>query len=488
MGRAARRRVATVTLVCLALAGCSLGDSTTGSSGREDGAASTRPITPPKDLSAARDTPVEDPYYPDTSNPEVDALHYGLDLDWDGKTLRGTATVTLRAAKDTRTLTLDLIPELAAREVTLDGKTVEFRRTDMHLVIESGALTSGSKHTVRVGYSGTPERVPSSSGRSDATDGEGWVTAEDGAVHTFQEPWGAYTWYPVNDHPSDEAYYDARITARSPMRGVFNGRRTAERSTGEKNTSTWHLGDPAASYVITIAIDEYRPVEERMPDGTVMTYWVRPEDDAALANLRSWGRRSHTWLVKQIGAFPYPTAGVVLVGGDSAMETQTLITMSDTVARAPRAGGEPVLVHEQAHQWFGDDISPKDWTHLWLNEGWAMYWQGRFQEEHGLGSPWQGWQTEDTTARRQSGPPARFKKEHFAHSNAYLGPALMIREMRVKIGAPTFDRLVKLWVKDQAGQHVDRAEFTQWWSAKSGTDLKPLIDRWLDSPTTPKIS
>lgn len=498
MGAGARRRTAMGVLSCIAVAGCSdAGSVSVKESGptRSGSAASDTPsrapsavLKPPRDVSAAEDSPVEDPYYPDTSNPEVDALHYGLDLDWDGKTLRGTATVTLRASTDTSTLTLDLIPQLAVQRATLDGKKVQTSRTDMHLVVKSGALKKGSKHTLSVRYAGTPKRVAASSGRSDSTEGVGWTTNSDGSIHTFQEPWGAYTWYPVNDHPSDEAFYDAKITTRSPLRGVFNGKRVAEQRDASKTTSQWHLDQPAASYVVTIAIDEYRPVKDRMSDGTVMTYWVRPEDDVSLANLRIWGRRAHSWLVKHLGPYPFSSAGVVLVGGDSAMETQTLITMSGAVARSPRQLGEPVLAHEQAHQWFGDDVSPKDWTHLWLNEGWAMYWQGRFEEEFGTGKPWQSYAARDAISRRSAGPPGRYDKAHFGENNVYLGPALMIREMRIKVGGSTFDRLVKQWVKDKSGQHVDRAAFTRWWSKQSGADLKPLIDRWLDSPETPPIS
>lgn len=484
LGRPMRSFVAGAA-VALLLSGCSgdAGPTTVTGSG-----ASASPSGPPADLSAAEDTPVEDPYYPERSNPEVDSLHYGLDLDWDGTTLRGTTTLRLRAAKNTSTLTLDLGEPLKVERVTLDGRSVGYRREGIHLVIESGRLERGSAHTAVIRYAGRPETTSVPSQRSDSSGGTGWTTASDGAVYTFQEPWGAYTWYPVNDHPSDEAFYDTTITTRAPMRGVFNGRQVASTSSGGRTTTSWHLDRPASSYVVTIAIDEYRKVVDTMPDGKRMTYWVRPEDESDVDTLRSWGRRSYAWLVERVGAYPFSTVGIVLVGGDSAMETQTLVTMSSSVIRTPNQGGEPVVAHELAHQWFGDDISPKDWRQLWLNEGWAMYYQGRFEEEHGRPPPWQGYAREDAISRRESGPPARYEKDHFAHSNVYVGPALMLREIEQRLGRSTFDRLVKRWTTQMSGRHVDRGTFTSWWNTAAKTDLTSLIDTWLDSPETPPIS
>ena len=101
-----------------------------------------------------------------------------------------------------------------------------------------------------------------------------------GNVFTFQEPYGAFTWYPVNDHPSDEALYDAEITTHDGDVGVFNGKLEASESEGDSTTNTWHLEEPAASYLTTIAIGPYTEHVEKTPGGMDISYWLMDRDAA----------------------------------------------------------------------------------------------------------------------------------------------------------------------------------------------------------------
>ena len=439
------------------------------------------------ELRAGRSTPVEDPYYPDTSNPELDALHYFLDLGWDGDTLTGSATITFRATTATDAIRLGMSEALTASRVQLDGRQIDYTQADDGIELVTPGLAPGGTHTLTIGYAGTPESTPAPSRRGDQFEGLGWNTDDEGNVYSFQEPFGAFTWYPVNDHPSDEALYDARIRTEGDDAGVFNGEFGGLSEDGAASVTSWHVDEPVASYLTTIAIGPYTQHTGTTESGLEISYWLLPRDEDLLAGLEREGSTAFGWLEEHAGEYPFSTLGVVVVGGSSAMETQTMVTMSrGAVERA-----DAVLLHEFAHQWYGDSVTPIDWRGMWINEGFAMYFQQWYEKD--LGRPVyaggvERWRSYDNESRLLSGPPGDYDPSSFADLNVYLGPAMMLDEIRKQIGDDEFEELVIAWAAEHANANVDRATFTRWVNDKTGQDLTRLIDRWLDSPRTPRPS
>ncbi len=437
------------------------------------------------ELKAGKSQPVEDPYYPEMSNPEVDALHYYLDLAWDGTTLAGTTTVTIRRAAPADSVRLDLSGALLVSAVELDGAPIDFEQSGDGLVMATGPLEDASTYTLTIEYSGTPVPTPAPSLRRDMTDGLGWVVDSDATVHTFQEPYGAFTWYPVNDHPSDEALYDAAITTVGDDVGVFNGELVSAEPTATGTTNSWHVDEPVASYLTTIAIGPYTEHTATTPSGMEISYWLLPRDEGLLSNLETEGSAAFEWLEKHAGPYPFSTLGVVIVGGSSAMETQTMITMSRGAASRPDA----VLLHEMSHQWYGNSVTPLDWQGVWLNEGWAMYMQQWYETDTGL-PPFAGgidrWRRYDQMSRLISGPPGDYNPESFGDTNIYLSPAMMLDEIRQRVGDAKFEKLVKAWPAEHENENVDRQTFEAWLNGKTGRNFGPLLRKWLDSAKTPR--
>lgn len=439
----------------------------------------------PAVLREGQSRPVEDPYYPGLSNPEVDVLHYFLALDWDGELLSGETTVTFRATQQTSSVRLDLSDVLTVGDVTLDGEPIEHEQGDDAIVFATGALSPGASHSLVVPYVGTPQPTPAPSGRLDMTEGLGWNVGSDGSVYTFQEPYGAFTWYPVNDHPSDKALYDAAITAYGDDVGVFNGTLSSSDESDGTTTNWWHLDEPAASYLVTVAIGPYTEHVEATPSGMDISYWLRPQDESLLPRLEDDAEDAFEWAEAHLGDYPFSSLGYVVVGGNSAMETQTMITISREAVERPDA----VVLHELSHQWFGDSVTPRDWQGLWLNEGWAMYVQQWFEVDTSRSRYAGGiknWPAYDRAARRNSGPPGDYEPESFGDVNVYLGPALMLDRIRQRIGDEAFTQVVRAWPAEHEGQTVDRAVFTRWLNAETGRDFTSLIAAWLDSERTPR--
>lgn len=434
-------------------------------------------------LDAALSTPVEDSYYPDVGEPDVDSLHHDLRLAWDPDTriLSGTDTLTFRAVADTDSFQLDLGEPLTVSEVRLDQQPVEFERADDALVV-SAAIEADQRYAVEVDYQGTPESVPAPTTRTDI-ENLGWTITEDGEVWTMQEPYGAFTWYPVNDQPSDKALYDFTIAVPDPMVGIANGQLTDRSSADGITTTHFTLDSPAASYLVTIAIGDYAMAEQETASGLPITLWAPTGDTAAMRRLR-YSKRAIEWIERRLGRFPFSTAGAVAVPSQSAMETQTLIT----VGNADYPLSPVVLVHEYVHQWYGDKITPTDWRDVWMNEGMTMYLQAEYEAEtsgRSVDAVLDEWATFDQQLRDQAGPPGDYDATAFAEGNVYYCPALMWHQVRAELDDDIFWAMVRAWPDHEPDGNAGREEYLAWLSDVTDHDFTELFDAWLLGDTTP---
>ena len=430
--------------------------------------------------------------YPQYGDPATDVLHYGLDLKWDptATALTGTATLTVRAAQPTNRFVLDLAAGMSADHVTVDGAPVADTHDGDHLAVPAGRqLAADSTVTVVVTYHGTPHLVPAPVTRPDIS-GLGAQVGPDGGVWAQQEPYGAFTWYPCNDQPSDKALYDVTITVPDGWAGVSGGTFGGRTESGGDGVYRWHQPNPVATYLVAFSVDRYQEDTATGPHGIPLTFWYLPADADAVRKLTAQVPEMIAFLEQRFGQYPFPTAGVLFRPDMVGMETQTMITFG--------AHGMPAdLLHEFAHQWFGDAVTPTTWSGLWLNEGFAMYAQFLWQAAHpGPGGPptttidavLQATAAPlDQVLRGRDGPPGHPLPTHFASTNVYYCPALMLNGLRHALGDPAFYQLLTDWAHQHAGTSQDRAAFVAFVDARTGRDFSAYINAWLDSPTTPTI-
>ena len=216
------RRVAGVVPGLLALTLVLAGCGSTSDPGPPAPAAPAGAATDPAgSVSEALSTPAQDTVYPDVGQPGIDALHYGLGLSWDAEhaTLTGNEALQFRATRTAPQFQLDLAHQLTVGKVWLDGRAVPFTHPAKNLIVDA-PVTAGDRHLLQLTYSGTPEPVVAPTDRADF-DTTGWTTTRDRSVWTMQEPYGAYSWYAVNDHPSDKAL----LRLHDPGPRVDGGRR-----------------------------------------------------------------------------------------------------------------------------------------------------------------------------------------------------------------------------------------------------------------------
>ncbi len=486
-----RRAVLGATAVALLLTGCQTGSTATW----HDPARHASPPVPDIDLSKGRSDPVADPVYPDYGNPAIDVLHYDLALSWspEDRKLTGDATLTLRPTKRIDKIVLDFTDRLHVERATVDGKPVHATSEDLDLTVPlAEPAKPDTRLTLKVRYSGTPKPVDMPSTRGDFSEGLGLRVEEYGAIWTMQEPYGAFTWYPVNDQPSDEALYDIAVTVPTGWAGVASGQFLGRSQSGGRATYRWRSGVPVGSYVTTLAVDKFREYEDAVGD-IALTYWVPSQyDDYQLRAMRRTPEILE-WMQRKFGPFPFSSAGAMAVRSDSAMETQTMLTMGGGIAKDASAKDAEdiftqVLAHEYSHQYFGDSVSPRDWRDVWLNEGFATYVEMLWVTEHSSVKvvdfvKW--WRDRDAKSRPDAGPPGHYDPEMFAETNVYVGPALMLHEIRGTIGDKKFFGMCRAWAQRHKNTSQDRASFTTFVNDYTGRDLTPIIHKWLDSKTTP---
>lgn len=426
-----------------------------------------------------------DPYFPSLGNGGYDVEHYELDLTWraDEGILDGVATVTAMATDDLSRFNLDLAG-MDVRAVTVDGEAAGVRRTERELVVSPARpLPTGERFVAVVTYSGRP--APISDG-IDLVD-LGWRT--DGReAFVVSEPSGASTFFPVNDHPTDKASYTFRITAPEDLTVATNGRLVSSDDVGHGTRSwTYDASEPMASYLVQVAIGDLELVEAgRVGDVVVRHALHRSVLEAATRTVAGTADMLRL-LVDVFGPYPFDVYGILVVDEDLgfALETQTLSIIGSDVATEGR-DADNVLVHELAHQWVGNAVSPATWRDIWLNEGFATYAEWLYLERSG--GPSAGSQ-----ARRYNGvavldlPPGDPGREDLFAPSVYLRGGMTLQALRERIGDDSFFRLLRSWVDEHQGGTASTDDFVRLAEKVSGQSLDDLFDSWVYDPVSPRL-
>ncbi len=433
---------------------------------------------------------LRDPYFPKAGNGGYQVEHYELDLDYDpadGR-LRGTAVITARAEQGLSAFNLDL-SGLKVEGVTVQGEAARYNRTGTELTVRPAEdLERGEVFRTEIDYSGRPKALTDADGTK-----EGWITTGDGAVGVG-EPVGSMTWFPGNHHPSDKAAYDITITVPKGYEAVSNGELRARTTQADGGTSfAWHSPEPMASYLATAAVGKYRVATGRTPSGVALYNAVAPgEAEASAADLARLPEMVE-WGAGRFGPYPFGTAGAIVLPAGTlqyALETQT----KPVFPGAP--GSEELVLHELAHQWFGNSVSPKSWKDMWLNEGFATYAEWLWTEDHGGTTAQQEFDAflagdtdvdeaadSDWDAFPPADPPG---PEHISGNPVYYRGAMVLHRIRQEVGDEKFFALVRDWAAEHRHGNASTADFTAFAEERTGHDLKKVWDVWLYGKARPR--
>ncbi len=418
-----------------------------------------------------------DPYFPTMGDAGFDAQHYSIQVRMDPATgrLRGNTQITARANRELWRFRLELA--LKADTVEVNGVPADFwRGQGLRLVIEPASVVSnGAAMTITVSYHGRPSHA-------DATNDFPWLVrhAEQLGVG---EPRIAPWWFPVNDHPRDKATYDVVGTVPRGRQFVSNGELVSRRETGAWTRWHWRTAEPMASYATLFAAGRYRI--ERDGDATyAVSKTLSTSDQRANFRLLRATPEIVSWMQTQLGPYPFGQTGGLVSGtfGNEnwSMETQTRPTYPDLTQVSD---AQALMVHELAHQWFGDSVTPRRWRDIWLNEGFARWAEIRYEEVNGGRSA-------NTWLRKQyRAHPAGSKfwlldisdpgPDHLFAWAVYDRGAMAVEALRTRIGDAAFFSLLLQWTQQKRWGTATIEEFQALGERVSGQDLSGFFRTWL---------
>jgi aminopeptidase N len=420
-----------------------------------------------------------DPFFPHSGNRGYDVTHYDVRLSYHprGGRLRGTATIEATANRSLKRLSFDLAG-MEVSGVTVDGEPAGFSRGgDKLRVVPAAPLPAAREFAAVVEYEGTPRTITDSDGPT-----EGWIRTGDGAIG-IGEPVGTPVWMPCNNTLTDKASFGFQITVPRHLKGVANGRLLSVSRDRTRKTFAWSESQPMAPYLAAIVIGRGKLVRgeiEGIPAWTMVDPRLAGKARAALRPLPEIVRFES----ELFGPYPFDALGVTIdLTERFALEAQT----RPVFGLVPH---QPVLVHEFAHQWFGDSVGLRRWPDIWLNEGFATWVQWYYGERHGGTSVRQIFRLIHHEPARQGSlwdpPPGHpgGPEELFADS-VYVRGAMTLEALRIRIGTEAMLKVLRRWATAHRHGNAGTNQFVALSEAVSGQRLRPLFARWLYKPGKP---
>jgi aminopeptidase N len=423
-----------------------------------------------------------DPFFPQGGNGGYDVAGYALALAYDpgANRLSGTATITATATQDLSRFDLDL-RGFDVGAVTVAGAPAAVARDGQELIVTPAkALRRGQAFTVVVPYAGVPEVVTDPDGSI-----EGWVPTKDGAF-VVGEPQGAPAWFPANDNPRDKATFQVSMTVPAGLTAVGNGELVSQTTSGGRTTFTWRERFPMATYLATITTGRFDVTQGRTPGGVPTYVAVDPALASSAAGALRALPEAIDFYTSIYGPYPFEDAGAIVDDAPSvgySLETQT----KPVFAYAP---DEATVVHELAHQWFGDAVTLTTWPDIWLHEGFATWSEWIWDEHLGRRSAAQELKTLYSTRASDTafwGPAiaALPGPADLFDGTVYVRGAMTLEALREKVGDAAFFRLLRTWFAEHRYGNVTTADFIATAERVTGQDLTAFFDAWIFSADKP---
>ncbi|MFJ7157899.1 M1 family metallopeptidase [Streptomyces sp. NPDC101118] len=431
---------------------------------------------------------IGDTYYPASGNGGYDVSHYDLRLKYQPVTdlLEGTATILATTKQDLSRFNLDF--GLKVSEVRVNGTKAKFATsgTQELEVTPAAPLPKGKSVTVVVKYAGKPSELK--------VDGwTAWHRTPDGGV-AAQEPDSAIWWFPSNDHPLDKATFDVSVSVPDGTQAISNGVLQSQSSRLGWTRYNWRSNKPQATYLATLAIGRFDITQDTTANGLpVLNAYSKDLGDnagAARASIERTGEVAD-WLSEVFGPYPFNALGgyVPNVTSGYALETQTRPFYSPR--QFANGANVSVVVHELAHQWYGDSVSVDNWKDIWVNEGFARYSQWLWSEKEGEGTAQELAQwaydsrpAEDPFWQVKPGDPG---PDNQFHGAVYDRGAIALQALRNQVGDKTFFAILKGWPAEFAYGNAKVGDFVKYAEKVSGKPLAALFDTWLYTPGKPSF-
>ncbi len=425
----------------------------------------------------------------------VDAVHYVFRLTLltdETNEIRGDATVILKSTSDgVKEVFLDLASPaegkgMAVSAVTSAGQPVQFTHQGDRLRISLAAPSKAWQEIAfRIQYRGVP------------ADGLRLIANIHGERTAFSENWPnrAREWLPMIDHPYDKATGEFIVTVPAEYQVVANGLLVEEIDVpnGQRITH-WKQSLPIASWLYALGVAHFAVHHVGVVKGVPLQSWVFPQDrEKGYGVFEVTARQAIEFFTERIAPFPYEKlANVQAAGLGGGTEHATAIFYGEKGVSAGRA---PV-VHEIAHQWWGNAVTERDWDDVWLSEGFATYFTHLFTLHHeGRDAFVAGLKRDiDTVLQAEQKMP----DTPVIHRNlsdmrrvlnrfVYQKGGWVLHMLRRLIGDDAFWRGIRAYYRRYENQNASTDEFRHMMEQASGNDLAWFFRQWLNRSGVPRL-
>jgi aminopeptidase N len=303
---------------------------------------------------------------------QFDVQHYSLDLNLYKNFIKpfphsfsGYEEIIIKAKQDLTSIKLNASSNsIVINSVGLDAKNFSHKNDTLTINLKR-KIKFGQKFKIGIIYS-----------HKDFEDQAFFV--EDGMLFTMNAPEGARNWFICYDHPSDKATFSASIKTPKNVLLASNGLLKDSTQIADTIYYKWQSDFPIATYLINLTGKvNYNLDIEYWKNIPIRFYWNSGEDENDLKKMEATVPKILEYYSKLFGDFPFNKEGFATLNhlfSFGGMENQTIISL------CPDCWNEDVIAHELAHEWFGNLISPKSWSDVWLNESFATYCEGLWYE------------------------------------------------------------------------------------------------------------
>lgn len=424
----------------------------------------------------------------------LDVKHYTFHivLNDSNNIIMGTAQITTGFTEKENTVQLDLMNKneegkgMEVTSVLKNGIDLAYKQDSQHLIITDKG-NPGQENTYTISYKGIPA--------------DGLIISNNkyGARTFFGDNWPnrAHNWIPCNDHLSDKATVDFIVTAPDHYQVVSNGKKIEETNLGDHLKLThWKENVPLPTKVMVIGVTDFAVNNYAEVDCIPVSTWVYPPDrDSGFAHY-AIAKNILQWYISHIGPYAFEKLANVqsttIFGG---MENAGCIFYYEKSVNSKNL--ESLMAHEIAHQWFGDNVTEKDWPHLWLSEGFATYMTNLYLENK------YGKDSLKNLLRKQRSEVVAFSKDHktpvvdttqsghlmkLLNDNSYQKGGWVLHMLRRKVGDSLFWKSIRTYYKTYSGSNASTSDLEKVFEKVSSQNLKIFFKQWLNQPGQPMLA
>ena len=430
----------------------------------------------------------KDPY---PKNPNIDILNYKFQLYLNDTTdvIYGSTQITLNIKESESSVRLDLVSQnqlgkgMKVHRVTFNGDEVAYTHEDNVLLIKTGGLGYSSSDNIGVEYSGDPIT--------------GLIIGPNmhGDRTFFSDNWPnkARNWLPLVDHPYDKSTAEFIVEAPNHYQVISNGLLVEETNLNRNIKKThWKQSVPISCWLYALGVAEFAIDYVDYFDGKSIQTWVYKQDrDKGFYDFKIPTKHTLEFFSDYIGPFAYEKlANVQSNSVKGGMESATAIFYSDVSVTGDRSvRWRNVVIHEVAHQWFGNCVTEYDWDDVWLSEGFATYFTLMFREHaygrddfvNGLDDAKNLVYNHYKTDKESSIVHDNLKdmKDVLTYSLQYQKGAWVLHMLRNYIGEDDFREGIRKYYKRYYNSNTTTEEFKKEMEVVSGVDLDLFFDQWL---------